>query len=131
MFCVAQKVFCVPSTLVLVSKTMVLETQKMVANLETIFWWIRKMIAAVRKIFSFEKNIVSGIEKMACATHIIFSTTEIMVRVAMKTVSVAPTMVCKVLLSRGCLIVERSFANLGCPFQFLIFMQILQRAQAG
>jgi hypothetical protein len=48
-------------------------------------------------IFSFEKIIISGIETMVWVKNTMFPASETIVRAAKKMVSIALTMVCKVL----------------------------------
>ena len=78
------------------SKTLVWETKTMVAEPQIIFWMTRKIVPMRMKIFSFKKTMVSGIRKMVCAIHTIFTRIWPTVRAAEKAVSVTLTIFCVV-----------------------------------
>jgi hypothetical protein len=72
-------------------------TLTIVAEPQTIFWGARKMVPAVRNIFSFGQTMFCGIPIIVWMIQTVFTTTETIVTAPMKMVSIAPTMVCKVL----------------------------------
>ena len=102
------------NTMVFVTGTLVLETKTMVSKPETIVLAAGTMVFLIKKIFSLEETTVFGIDTMVCVKNTMVPRKpcgwNTMVTAAKKMVSVAPTMVCKV-LSIGVLIVKQSFAN--------------------
>ena len=97
-------------TMVFETETLGWETNTMVSMPETTVLATGKMVSLIKKIFCFAKTMVSVIGTMLCVKNTMVPTSEPTITAAKKTVSVAPTMVCKV-LSIGVSIVKQSFAN--------------------